>query len=632
MNKSDYSHQGQRREFVKNILTSVAGFTVMPMTAAHATARTGSTLNMSPLIYTTKAALEADLGHPDGTVAIVMHDLNPKNNATYQKVGNRGGGSWKSTFDRLAYALGNGSGFQALGDAAVLRSVDAKLQETVSILDYIPVSEHVGICEGTSTYDCLSAFRAALANQRPHHSQPAPYGAAGPAIYVPAGTYRVSGAIEIKRRVRIYGDGAGMTGGGQASRIIFPANSHGFIIHAFNTIGSIVESKPSTQGAGSILYGLSIEGAIGGREPSHGVWLRGVATIEQCWISRWTGDGVHIVASVKGKGAQCGNANGWAVKNVRISDCKGSGLYVAGSDVNVGVGYQVQCTSIGRWGIHDDSFLGNTYIGCMTAACGNMSQVSYAGSRYYCLDSDRAQSVMPGTDDKVWALLEKGVGDARIYPNWVAGNPYGSGGAYSAFNKNARNVFVGCYSEDEQPPSHVVAPTCIIGGLFGRVTPDSSAVIISNSPLGATINSGLSAVVSVPGGESTASLGGEEAILASTHTIFAPHTFRLRYKAADLVWDYANHDNCEAYRITGPSTSFAFGRSASVPNVFQVNSLWVGNGNNARMLGFDVAPPKSGNYARGDYVRNSDPSIGKPKGWVCVEGGAPGVWISEGNL
>tara|TARA_R110000868_G_scaffold74430_2_gene215280 strand:+ start:1418 stop:3490 length:2073 start_codon:yes stop_codon:yes gene_type:complete len=37
-------------------------------------------------------------------------------------------------------------------------------------------------------------------------------------------------------------------------------------------------------------------------------------------------------------------------------------------------------------------------------------------------------------------------------------------------------------------------------------------------------------------------------------------------------------------------------------------------------------------WERGDRVINSAPVVGQPKSWVCTVAGAPGTWVSEGNL
>ena len=45
-----------------------------------------------------------------------------------------------------------------------------------------------------------------------------------------------------------------------------------------------------------------------------------------------------------------------------------------------------------------------------------------------------------------------------------------------------------------------------------------------------------------------------------------------------------------------------------------------------------TAAPTTGEHERGDYVMNSLPSVGAPKGWVCTVAGTPGTWVSTGNL
>ena len=51
--------------------------------------------------YATKAALDADLAHPAGTVALVGNDPVLANNGTYIKSGDSGSGSWTQTIDRI---------------------------------------------------------------------------------------------------------------------------------------------------------------------------------------------------------------------------------------------------------------------------------------------------------------------------------------------------------------------------------------------------------------------------------------------------------------------------------------------------------------------------------------------------
>lgn len=45
-----------------------------------------------------------------------------------------------------------------------------------------------------------------------------------------------------------------------------------------------------------------------------------------------------------------------------------------------------------------------------------------------------------------------------------------------------------------------------------------------------------------------------------------------------------------------------------------------------------TAAPTSGAWTAGARVLNSAPAVGSPKGWICTVSGAPGTWVSEGNL
>jgi hypothetical protein len=62
----------------------------------------------------------------------------------------------------LAY-IQAGVGFIASGLGAVQRTMQGKMRDTISVLDFIPVAEHAAILAGTSTYDATAAINAAHA-------------------------------------------------------------------------------------------------------------------------------------------------------------------------------------------------------------------------------------------------------------------------------------------------------------------------------------------------------------------------------------------------------------------------------------------------------------------------------------
>jgi hypothetical protein len=47
---------------------------------------------------------------------------------------------------------------------------------------------------------------------------------------------------------------------------------------------------------------------------------------------------------------------------------------------------------------------------------------------------------------------------------------------------------------------------------------------------------------------------------------------------------------------------------------------------------YATAAPTAGEWAQGDRVFNSAPTVGQPKSWVCTVAGTSGTWVSEGNL
>jgi hypothetical protein len=52
-------------------------------------------------------------------------------------------------------------------------------------------------------------------------------------------------------------------------------------------------------------------------------------------------------------------------------------------------------------------------------------------------------------------------------PTWTSGMAVREGGGFKTDSPNARNQLIGCYTEGGQAPSQLIAPTLVIGGLWG---------------------------------------------------------------------------------------------------------------------------------------------------------------------
>lgn len=222
-------------------------------------------------------------------------------------------------------------------------------------------------------------------------------------ILLPRGKLLFNSTLHLKSRVHLCGEGGGQAGDA-VSVMQFAPDAAGIVVHRYNT--DCVEPPGPGPADGSIIEGIALQGSgLSG----HGIALKARATVRECTINGFGGNGIHIDADVTYTPPT--NANCWTVEQVRVTNCKGHGLFADGGDVNAGRAVGLDCTSNGGWGVFDSGFLGNTYIACHVAAN---------------------------------AL-----------------------GAYKTDNANARHVFLGCYSEGGQPASAFANPTLIIGGLHG---------------------------------------------------------------------------------------------------------------------------------------------------------------------
>ena len=88
-----------------------------------------------------------------------------------------------SNFEEIYNSLGDSALFTQVGSGAVQRTVESKLQDTVSVLDFIPQSEHAAIKAGTTTYDATAAIQAAIDT--------------GNTAYVPKGIYLISATLNL---------------------------------------------------------------------------------------------------------------------------------------------------------------------------------------------------------------------------------------------------------------------------------------------------------------------------------------------------------------------------------------------------------------------------------------------------
>lgn len=254
----------------------------------------------------------------------------------------------------------------------------------------------------TGVADSLQAFKDAIAS----FTTALDYSvySLGGTVVVPPGKYYLSGPLIINRNIVLTGVGSPKDNDAGISWLQFADNINGIVIVSAAT------SPNGLQGDGATIRNLYIERSVSsGGTFGSGIFLQNRGRIENCVIAKFRENGISIIAN--GGAPQSTNANQWLISSTAVLQNGNNGLYVNGPDTNAGVCIELNATGNTGWGIYDDSFLGNTYVGCH-------------------VDLNTA-------------------------------------GAYKAEDPNARCVFLGCYSEPGQPASDIAPPSIMIGGLQG---------------------------------------------------------------------------------------------------------------------------------------------------------------------
>lgn len=294
--------------------------------------------------------------------------------------------------------------------------------------------------------------------------------------------YQGTTTHDIYATTRIEGDSSGEAGGG--STVLRWGNATGFRVQRYNTTGDTGTdgTAAGTRGGdASIISGLFLKGSYVATEGSfHGAYLRARASLRDMTFDSWPGDAIRVDADSAGAfGVPVGNANNFEISRAFAQYCR-NGIYARGGDVNVGVITGFSAIACRQWGVFDEGFLGSVYIGAHTAANGlagdgtaahPAAAATYLGNRFYVKVGQEvgASTNAPpatATSNTWWGFWQAG-GAATGIVAWVTGLNWRAGGGYCTTSLSAAHVFLGCYSEMDQPPSQFSQNSLIIGGLHG---------------------------------------------------------------------------------------------------------------------------------------------------------------------
>lgn len=456
--------------------------------------------------------------------------------------------------------------------------------------------------------------------------------------------YRCGSTLDLKRMVRLRGSSFVS----RNAQLVFDPDVTGIIIN-LDTTSADTTTPATTQSRWSIIENLTIQSAGGTDPDAHGIRLRAGAYLREVVVDSFPGDGISVVASVKGSGYGAGNAN-----RFKLEDCKSrwngwNGLFIDGTDVNAGTIVNFDAEANGRYGIYDSSFLGNFYFGIHLASNGNpgrgynsdaqTSRASHRGKRYHAVWSATETALArtePGTDESVWRSLGKGK-PGRAYREWTGSEPVGTffpGGAAAFTEPTARNWITG-YAEQNQAPAYLAQRSAWFGGInaakaygegtwfsgegfalgdvsFSQQLPDDHVEITFAIRRGADTYWRALAE-----GDDTQGL-----------------LFKWNDGAGAYEFRHANLDDRVGLQFASGKTRLDAGTGEPVEAGLPLmpKGVVLGDATSGRKLDYAVAPPGSGLHARGEIVFNTEPVPGGAVGWVCITAGRPGIWRSFGTI
>jgi hypothetical protein len=356
-----------------------------------------------------------------------------------------------------------------------------------------------------------------------------------------------------------------------ASTLTFADNVNGLFVPYYTT------SSTGKMGAG-----LTIENLILNRKTTSGTLGSGIfaetrVTIRNCSVAGFRVYGIYIKGSSTSSPAT--NANTWFIENTSLQSNGSHGLYVLGADSNAGSAHGLLTNANGGWGVYDSSFLGNTYIGCT-------SETNTLGS-------------------------------------------------YATTSLNARNMFVGCYAEPDQPAASIIPPSMAVGGF--------NMAVAGNPFIDAGLN-GLRLGTIVDTGNLI--LGYNQSVSSGIGLTFKDTS------ASQFPWDFSKTTGRWGYNwanLTTPAFVMFYDSTATPANGYAVDissatcpsggqgalgigQHYFGNYTQMKWRGLNTAAPTTGAWNVGDIVYNSAPTAGGTIGWVCTTAGTPGTWKTFGAI
>ena len=219
----------------------------------------------------------------------------------------------------------------------------------------------------------------------------------GGELRLPAGHYRSSQRLLVRRHVIVKGDGwsfdARQTtlGAMAGSRISFAAGAGGFLCQVQTTQSdtntAVAAGVSGFTQEGSMYSHFENFGLIGGGGAGTGFESRTLVSLNGIRMYRFGGKGFDINASsdVSDSGSDYGNASMTALDNCTAIECGSHGFHVRGRDAGIVRMSNCNAQLNGGWGFIDESVYGGGYYNCHAAAntAGSFKALGQSASTTY---------------------------------------------------------------------------------------------------------------------------------------------------------------------------------------------------------------------------------------------------------
>ena len=463
----------------------------------------------------------------------------------------------------------------------------------------------------------------------------------GGTVVIPEGIYYLSDTWHVDRQLHIRGAGAGQRDTTSATRLKFANDVSGIHFH------SAVEPGYGSANNSSILD-VFLNG--GGSSTGHGLVFTDKVFAERVHVQDFAENGVHIFG---GSINTTGTPNVWVINNSSFQNCGGNGIYVDGPDTNAGFCSGTNFKSNGGWGIYDSSFLGNTYIGCHCNdnAIGSVKSEGAVNENVF-IGIYIEIAGKWGVELDTPIMWFGGVGaQVQNYPFvTISGDGTGAKARANVSGGLVSNVQVTAKGSGYTTATAVV-PTGFHGSGSGALfTPnivggEITSVTVDDGGSGYAGNANHAAVLrhnGTPGGFITNQTkfrkraesieDGYLEICVAQDALLTLSTIGVAQSLTYIKWDTGQNtynicaSNSDAAASIGQricsaiSTGETGGRSVPLTSgsVEYPRGLWLGDSTTGRNISSKATMPTSGEYAKGDFVFNTNPSEAGSPAYVIL--------------